>query len=541
MRLYALSGRRSRALEDYEALRRLLADELGVEPAAETRRLYEEILDELLPEPAGTTGPDSGPEVPLVGRRDDLAWLRREWQQLRRDGGRGRLSLLCGEGGVGKSRLVKTFLNEVTSRTRATVLLGRAHELAPRTCYQPLAEVLHNAVTSEVDLVERVLEQMPRPLLARLRPLAPELAELAGERLPEEPALEAEPAALAAALVTFLHLASAVPGTTQPRPVVLFLDNLHWADAASLELLALLVTEIDRLPVWIIGACRSEGLPDIGLEGGQMGRHQVARLQASDVQQIAAALVSGAGAGRLGDFLAVKSGGLPLLVTEWINLLRDEGELERDNASHWRLRPGAALESFPELDLEQLVERRLERLPPSARRLLSLAACAGPTFAAELLQTAEEEQAEVVELALELLLERWLVRLHLPYWADSRQARDAALWTAGARRGTFELAHAALRRAIYQQISPRRRQLLHQRLAGAVAQHRWAHPDALCELEAHHFLEAGQPRQALAPLERAWRKASRLDPATAAHYRQAQQAAAEAAGGVGQGGDSIRA
>ena len=117
--------------------------------------------------------------------------------------------------------------------------------------------------------------------------------------------------------------------------------------------------------------------------------------------------------------------------------------------------------------MEEIVQARLAELPTSTRRLFTLAAVAGPEVDAELLEAAEREHGVVVDTGIRVLLERWMGRLRLGYWADSRRERDVSLWTSGTRRRTFEFAHPLLREIVYGALDPERRAVLHRRVAEA--------------------------------------------------------------------------
>ncbi|MEJ5199547.1 MAG: BTAD domain-containing putative transcriptional regulator, partial [Anaerolineae bacterium] len=158
MRLLALSGRRSDALAQYEVCRRILARELDVEPDAETSALFHRIRD-------GALAPRSPspvvPTLPFLGRAAEHAACVRWWEAAR--AGAGRLLLVEGEAGVGKTRLVEEVLRYLQSRG-AVVLRGRCYEFGGGLPYQPIAEALRAAPT------EMPLPPAIRSELARLLP-----------------------------------------------------------------------------------------------------------------------------------------------------------------------------------------------------------------------------------------------------------------------------------------------------------------------------------------------------------------------------------
>src|SRR6185436_9120598 len=161
----------------YEKLRVMLRDELGVEPLQETRSLYDSILREK--SDPGEPAPEVevlGPLVPLVGREAALAALRESWRQVL--GGRVGMVLVEGKDGLGKTRLVKSFLGSLTAERHVRVLKGGSHELAPPVAYGPIREIIAGAVAEEAQLSAVPFAGVPVEVLAELARLAPEIREL---------------------------------------------------------------------------------------------------------------------------------------------------------------------------------------------------------------------------------------------------------------------------------------------------------------------------------------------------------------------------
>ena len=533
MRLSALAGRRGGALAQYEELCATLRRELGVEPSDETRALYEEIARE---GPAETTpaeeGEPVGPLVPLAGREPAWEALRESWRRVVT--GRGRLTLVEGEPGAGKTRLVRSFLDAATSQRRhALVLTGRAWEQAPPVPYLPLVQALGNAVAEATEGGDGAAA-LAAGELADLAVLSPELSRLRHEGLPPSSAAATDHRRLAAAAADLLIGLCRHGRST--RPVVLFLDDLHLADRDTFELLGELLPALDGTTIWVLATCTAglpPGHPLLALAAaGEAHRVALGRLAADDLEEIAESLVGEDQAPELGRFLMARSGGLPLAAAELVNALWDEGAIAADIAGRWHLaQPLAELELPPDLGIDAtdaidaLVLRRVGRLPASTRRLLTLAAVAGQSFEAELLQRTAEEHPKVVEIGLELLLERWLLRQSSASWHGSRRERDIVQWAKGARRGSFEFAHGRIRTAIYRDLDPARRRIIHGQLAAALEA---LHGDEDQEALAHHWAAAGEWERAGSCAERAAERARRLGAAGAErHYRELAREAAK--------------
>lgn len=517
MRFYALSGRRGRALAQYEELRRLLDTELGVEPSAETVALHRALLSQEVAAqaPASSEGP-SGPFIPLVGRDAALRELGQIWAEVRK--GRPQLTLVEGERGVGKTRLLRTFVHQAAGGDRVMVLQSRCWEPAAHGL-EPIAEAVTSLPSEAGDDRRRFSDSGALriaagtiPLIHALRPdLRP------GGR-------GADPVPPAAALAAFLREVSSGTGADRrPVPLILLLDDLERAGRATLELL------VDVLPllegsIWILTSFRPEevdadhpladALPRLTAQGN-VRRIALERLDATAVERLASSLTGGEHA----DLAACLGAGgcLPLALAERINLLADEGAIAAAEGI-WVVKRPLGEVQLPSV-LQELVLKRVALLPATSRRLLALAAVIGDRFDTELLEAADGEHRAVVEAAIEILVERWLVRPSLRSWVASRRERDLVLWSGGVRRGIFEFAQRSIRTILYHQLDPTRRRSMHQRVAAALGRRHAAAPAAAAEQLAHHHVQAGDWKEAVPYLKLAGDRASHShDPAAALQY-----------------------
>ncbi len=542
MQLYALAGQRNRALAHYRDLRSLLARELGVEPLAETTDLYQGVLKEsVLEAAAADRGAPLRPIVPLVGREAALEQLNECWAAVLQ--GRPQVTLVEGEEGIGKTRLVRSFLDMVTARRPATVLAGRCLDRFPQVPFAPFTQMLRQALAGERESGE---SQPPSRVTRALARLLPELS--ANERAAgavSVAALAAGRARLFAAISATLSSAGGAAATEGEAPVLLFIDDLQWADPATLALFAHLASHPVDAPVWLLAArdgARPAPLPGDAAPPGLV-RVALERLSDATVEDIARSLVPENEVPALAATLAA-AGGLPLALVALVNTLWDEGVLSSGEGSErWRLVvTGGALHRLAATNVDDLVRARVRRLPSSTRRLASLAAICGERFDAELLCRAEDEHPAVVEVGLEILLERWLVRSAALRWNPDGLEAGLGAWSRGRRGGSFEFDHERIRRVVYADVNPLRKQVLHSQLARALEAMRAGDADGLVEELAYHALLATDWAAAARNLEAAAAAAlARLAPENAlACYERALVVVERLAAGAADAAERAR-
>jgi class 3 adenylate cyclase/tetratricopeptide (TPR) repeat protein len=415
----------------------------------------------------------SVPAISFVGRGAERERLGRWWQETREGGLR--VVLVSGVPGIGKTRLA-THTALLAADDGAAVLYGHCDEDlgAP---YQPWLEALaHLVAAAPADELRQHAErhggELARlvPQLAALVPHAPP----AGRRDPET-----ERYLLFAAVLDLLEM------TAARQPLVVVLDDLHWADKPTLALLRHLIASAPELPAFVIGTYRSTDLPrghPLAQTLADLRREPVVeRLALTGLEEadILALLerVTGQemdeGGERLAGELWRETDGNPFFVAELLRSLVESGAAAQGADGRWSLtRPMSEL-GLPE-SLREVVGRRIERLGPETERALCAAAVIGRDFELPLLALVlGQEEDELLD------------RLD-----DAVQA--AVLVEQPGRPGHFAFAHRLIEHALYDALGPTRRARLHRKVAKALEALCGADPAARLGELAHHWAHAMQ-------------------------------------------------
>ncbi|MCW3019156.1 MAG: family transcriptional regulator, partial [Solirubrobacterales bacterium] len=428
---------------------------------------------ELRWEPLLSTGialPERLRELPAtgyVGRVAERERLTELWRQASE--GSLRLALISGEAGVGKTRLSTQLALQVREEG-ATVLYGRCDEDLG-VPYQPWAQALAYLVNEAPQRVLATHVERHEGDLARLVPAL-------GDRVPDlPPPRQSDPET--ERYLLYAAVAGLLEGAAEEAPLLLILDDLHWADQPTLSLLRHVMTAGSSLGVMVMGTYRDSDLsrdhPLTALladlhrdQGGE--RIKLTGLESRDVLALMEALVGqdfDADGGALAAEITRETAGNPFFAVELLRHLTESGAIAQQQDGRWQLVGDLAELGLPQ-SVREVIGRRVERLGSDARTALSTAAVIGRDFDLDLL-------LEVVELSETQLLDL----------LDEAVAASL-LRESSERTGSFTFTHALVEHTLYEDLGRARRARLHKRVAEALEEQCGDEPgQRLGELAGH--------------------------------------------------------
>jgi DNA-binding SARP family transcriptional activator len=443
MRLFALSGDRTRALQVFQKCASVLRRELGIEPGEETQALYQRLLRPTA-RPAQRDQRDQREETlpatpTLVGRQREWEALRQAWQAANAQGPG--FALISGEPGIGKSRLTED-LARWASQLGATTATTRSYAVEGRLSLAPVVGWLRSGAF--------------RPHVARLETVwLTEVARILPELFTEHPDLpHYEPMGEYGQRQRFFQ-ALALAVLTAPQPLLLVIDDLQWCDQDTLEWLHFLLRFDANARLLVLGTVRTGELaPQHPLRTLlQHLRHTVAvteialpPLDAAETATLAASMIDRELDTASAMRLFGETEGNPLFVVEAVRAGLDD-ILKQPLPEGRLVFPYTPTHDLP-AGVRTIISGRLAQLSPPARELASLAAVVGREFSFDILTQASQSDEESIVRALDELWERQIVR-----------EQGVA---------TYDFTHDKLREVAYAEISAPQRQLWHRRIARAL-------------------------------------------------------------------------
>ena len=415
------------------------------------------------------------PGVAVVGRAVELSAMTDAMKRVAGGGGR-EVLLVSGEAGLGKTMLVAEAAR-AAFESGACVLFGHCEEdLA--TPYQLFVEALGHYVTHapEDQLVAHV--EAHGSELARLVPAL-------GSRLPGLPPSKATDADTERYLL-FASVVAMLVQMSQGQPVVLVLDDLQWADQASLQLLRHVIAAEQPMRVLVLGTYRDSELsrshPLLETLAALHRQHGVARIELSGLDDTGVIALMEAAAGHTLDDAATglahalyrETDGNPFFVREVLRHLAETGAISQDSRGRWVPDGGLEAVGLPE-SVREVIGARVGRLGGNAERVLSLASVIGRDFDLDVLaratKTSEDELLDILEAAAAVAL--------------VREMTDAP--------GRYNFAHALIQHTLYEDLGPNRRARAHRVVAQALEDLYGDHPGSRVGELARHWFSATQP------------------------------------------------
>jgi DNA-binding SARP family transcriptional activator/DNA-binding CsgD family transcriptional regulator len=469
------TGRQAEALDAYRQTRELLSEELGIEPGEQLQSLHTAILRQ---DPAlGSTGRTDDllshlpapirrvPPLPFVGRSRELATLHTFVPRALGEGRR--IALIGGEAGSGKSRLVREFAHE--GAAEGIFVMYGACDAVVRSPYRPFVDALSHLVEhSEPDALRADLG----PMGGELTRILPRLTHHSGglsEPVAADP--DTERHRLQTAVTDLLANAGA------RQPLLLAVEDIHWADSPTLMLLRHLARAPTDARVLVIATFRNteaemssklaETLAELRRSDG-VARIDLTGLTGSEIEAFVSAAVGEPSRDLPGiaHTLHELTAGNPFLLSELWRMLVETRTVEIAGGT---IRLKQPLEEIATPDgVREVVAQRLSHLPSDTRDVLDLAAVAGPEFELDILRRATRPPLE---------------RLH----ALEPAARSGMIEEIPSRRLVYRFTHELVRRAIYDRIGGPRRAELHLQIGEALEAALPSPPGrALADL-AYHF------------------------------------------------------
>jgi len=450
--------------------------------------------------------------TPLIGREEELELLRRRWRQA--EEGEGRVLLLLGEAGIGKSRLTRALLEGLAGEPHLRLRYFCSPHHRNSALFPVISQIEHAAGFLRDDDAEQKLEKLDASLARAAA--APEAVDLIADLLSlpaRHPAPELSPQQRKEK--TLAALIAQLDGLARQQPVLMLFEDLHWIDPTSLELLAAIVDRVQRLPVLLLATARPE------FTSPWPSQAHVRALSLSHLsRRECVALVARITEGRalpdevLEQILA-RTDGVALFIEELTKTVIESGMLIDMGDRYTMAGPLPAL-AIP-TTLHDSLTARLDRLAP-VKEVAQIAACIGRDFDYDLLAAASGMPEDGLRSALEVL-------------------RHAELIIARGLSGEYSFKHALVRDAAYAGLLKSRRVQLHAAIAGAIEQS-FAHlVQAEPETLAYHLTEAGLPEKAAGY----WLRAGKIAVAryanieAIAHLRRG----IEAVGGFADGKDRL--
>ena len=432
--------------------------------------------------------------TPLVGREQEVGLLLERWAQIK--AWQGQVVLLTGDAGIGKSRLVQMLKDHVADESHIRWEC-RGSEYYQNTALFPLVDLFQRLLRFQVDdtpneklgKLEQALSQYRPPLEESVPLFAPLLSlPLAEHRYP--PLNFSPQRQRQKTLETIVAILLAL---AEHQPVLFILEDLHWTDPMTLELLTLVFDQTPTASMLLLLTCRPTFQPSWS-HRSYLSEITVNRLSHIQVEQIVAGMTDGKTfPAEILQQILTKTDGVPLFIEELTKAILESGQLKALD-DHYELTGSFSTFAIP-ATLQDSLMARLDRLV-TAKAVAQYAAVIGRQFSYELLQAVSQLDASTLQGELGRLVEAEIIyQRGLPPQA------------------TYMFKHALIQDAAYQSLLKSTRQHYHQRIVLVLEAQFPETVAAESELLAHHCTEAGLSEQAISY----WHKAGQSAVQRSAH------------------------
>ncbi len=415
--------------------------------------------------------------TPLVGREQEVGLLLERWNQTK--DGAGQVVLLSGEGGIGKSRLVQVLKDHVAEEAH-TRWECRSSPYFQNSALYPMTDLLQRTLRFQAnDTPEEKLgklEQELSPYRLPLEETVPLFAPLLSLSIPEDhyPPLNLSPQRQRQK--TLESIVAILLQQMEQQPVLFILEDLHWLDPTSLELLNLLIDQIPTASICVLLTCRPEFQPTWTHRSYLTGV-TLSRLSRDQIASIATQVAGGKPLpDEVIEQLVERTDGVPLYIEEMTKSVLESSVL-KDAGGQYELTGPISSLAIP-ATLQDSLMARLDRLV-TAKAVAQYASVIGRQFSYELLQAVSQLDESTLQRELGRLVEAELVyQRGLPPHA------------------TYIFKHALIQDIAYESLLRSARQGYHRRIAAVLEQRYSETAEAQLELLAYHFTEAGLNEQA---------------------------------------------
>ncbi len=407
---------------------------------------------------------------PMVGRELELDSLRHQY--LAAQSGAGQIVQMFGDAGIGKSRLLHAIREDAISKD-AIWLLGRCTAQSQNTAFYPILEVLRILLTFAVDDSNEVRRKKLDDALSK--DTDSELKELLAVLLGIQDE-ESQPPVLSPELArtkTMEAVEHLLVRTSQRSPLGIIIEDLHWIDPSSLELLERMLDTISRNRILLLLSYRPSATPLVS-DARHVSEIRLAPLTDESTREL---ITSIAGQAQVSEALLEKivrrTDGVPLFVEELVKMFMEAGATEQSSPEDLLSRLAIPL------SLESLYRSKLDRLD-SAKDVIQLASVVGREFTHSMMQNLGAFDDATLDSALDTLVKaELLIRSRL--WTETH----------------YSFRHALVQDTVYRSLLRQRRQAYHGLVAETALSRRWPVTIDQPEFVAHHFTEAGKTEEAV--------------------------------------------